>query len=133
MSSLRNISHWLKAKRTNSSVIGYLIHMTGWFACIGLTVYWGRAWLHLLDTFEAVLTAYKWSDWNGFRWLEALVEIPLHIFSQPIYCLQIAVICLIFAFTVNKAGYYYSPDAAVPKQSRMSGFGVFAVIAFFRR
>lgn len=107
--------------------------MVGWFACIGLTIYWGQAWLYLLDTIEAVLTAFKWSEWHGFRWLEALIEIPIHIFSQPLYCLQIVVICLIFAFTVNKDGYYYSPEAAGPKKSRMSGLGVFAMITFFRR
>lgn len=106
--------------------------MTGWFACIGLTIYWGRAWLHLLDTVEAVLTAYKWSDWTGFRWLEALVEVPLHIFSQPIYCLQIGVIALIFAFTVNKDGYHKFGSA--PSQSTAAnGSGMAAIFLFFKR
>lgn len=124
---------WLKAKRTSKSAIGYLIHMTGWFTCLWLTWYWGRAWLHLLDTFEAAATAYKWSDWQGLYWLEALIEVPIHIFSEPLYCLQVAAICMIFAFLVNKDGYYFSADAAVSGQSRKNGFGLAAIIMFFRR
>lgn len=105
--------------------------MTGWFTCLGLTFYWGLAWLHLLDTFEAAATAYKWSEWHGFYWLEALVEAPIHIFSEPIYCLQIAVICVIFAFTVNKDGYYNFSSA--PRKTGMGGAGLFTMLMFFRR
>ena len=105
--------------------------MTGWFTCLGLTFYWGRAWLHLLDTFEAAATAFKWSEWHGFYWLEALAEVPAHIFSKPVYCLQIAVICLIFAFTVNKDGYYnFRP---ILRKPRMGGVGLAAMMIFFRR
>lgn len=106
--------------------------MIGWFACFGLTIYWGRAWLHLLDTVEAVLTAYKWSDWTGLRWLEALVEIPIHIFSEPVYCLQIAVIGLVFALTVNKNG-YHKFGSAPARSTTASGSSMAAIFLFLKR
>ena len=73
----KHILGWLKARRTEFSVIGYLIHMTAWFTCLGLSIYWWRAWRHLLDTFEAAASAYKWSEWHGFYWLESLLAVPI--------------------------------------------------------
>lgn len=106
--------------------------MSGIITMLGLSIYWWRAWKHILDTIDAVLTAYKWSEWHGFYWLEALLEIPLHIFSEPIYCIQLTAISLVFAFTTNKEGYYQfgsNPSGS----TAASGASMATIFYFFKR
>jgi len=122
---------WFKKTRETHSKTGYWVHFLGQWLAVGLMIYWWRAMIHLLDTVEAFAVGWQNSDRTSFAVLDGFVAIPVHLISEPIYCLQLLAINVVLYLTVNREG--YRDPAYIPYKPNHGGIAIFAAMTLFRR
>lgn len=123
--------NWLKNTRRTQSTVGHWVHLAGQWVAVGLTITFWRAVLHLFDSVEAFAAAWQKSQSEHFGFLDGLVAVPIHLLSEPTYCLQLASIYLVLHLTVNRDG--YGSPAYVPYKPNHGGIAIFAAMTLFRR
>lgn len=121
---------WFKKTRQTHSKTGFWVHLAGQWLAVGMMIYFWRAMIHLLDTVEAFAGAWQRSSSEHFGFIDGLVAIPVHLISEPIYLLQLALIIFILHLTVNRTGYRGS--AYVPHKPNHGGIAIFAAMTLFR-
>ncbi len=122
---------WFKNTRRTHSKTGYWLHLGGQWLAVGLMIYFWRAMLHLLDGVAAFATGWQTSQSEHFGFLDGFLTIPVHLISEPAYCLQLAIIYLVLHLTVNREG--YGDPAYVPYKPNHGGIAIFAAMTLFRR
>ncbi|WP_299507428.1 hypothetical protein [uncultured Roseobacter sp.] len=122
---------WFKKTRQTHSKTGYWVHLGGQWLAVGLMIYFWRAMIHLLDTAEAVAGAWQKSHSEHFGFVDGLIAIPVHLVSEPMYFLQLALIVFVLHLTVNREG--YGDPMYVPYKPNHGGIAIFAAMTLFRQ
>lgn len=122
---------WFKKTRQTHSKTGYWVHLSGQLLAVGLMIYFWRAMLHLFDSVEALAAGWQNSQSEQLGFLEGLMAVPIHLISEPAFCLQLASIILILHLTVNREG--YRGPGYVHYKFNSGGLGVLAVMSVFHR
>lgn len=123
--------NWLKNTRRTHSKVGHWVHLGGQWLAVGLMIIFWRAVLHLLDSVEAFAAGWQQSQLEHFRILDGLLPVPIHLISEPAFCLQLAGIYLVLHLTVNKDG--YGGPAFLAQKQNNGGMAIFAAMTLFRR
>lgn len=122
---------WFKNTRQTHSKTGFWVHLGGQWLAVAMMVYFWRAIIHFFDTVEAFAGGWQRSQSEHFGFLNGLWAVPVHMVSEPIYCLQLAAIMLVLHLTVNREG--YGGPAYVPFKPNHGGMAIFAAMTLFRR
>lgn len=122
---------WFKKTRQTHSKTGYLVHFLGQWLAVGLMIYFWRAMVHLLGYLKAFAIGWQKSHSERFGFFDGVIAIGAHLGSEPIYCLQLAVIYAVLHLTVNREG--YGDPVYVPYKPNHGGMAIFAAMTLFRR
>lgn len=122
---------WFKNTRQTHSKTGFWVHLGGQWIAVAMMIYFWRAIIHLFDAVEAFAGGWQRSQSEHLGILEGLWAVPVHMLSEPVYCLQLAAILFVLHLTVNREGYRTS--AVLPNHYNSGGLGVLAVMSVFRR
>lgn len=122
---------WFKKTRQTHSKTGYWVHLGGQWLAVGLMIYFWRAMIHLLDTAEAFAGAWQKSQSEHFGFVDGLIAIPVHLVSEPIYFLQLALIIFVLHLTVNREG--YRGPSYIQYKHNSGALGTLFVMSLFRR
>ncbi len=123
--------NWLKNTRRTHSKVGHWVHLGGQWLAVGLMITFWRAILHLLDSVEAFAAGWQQGQSKYFGFLEGFLAVPIHLISEPVFCLQLASIYLVLHLTVNRDG--YGGPAYVPHKPNHGGIAIFAAMTLFRK
>jgi hypothetical protein len=123
--------NWLRNTRQTHSKVGHWIHLGGQWLAVGMMITFWRALLHLLDSVEAFATGWQNSQSEHFGFLDGLLAVPIHLISEPVFCLQLTGTYLVLHLTVNRDG--YGGPAYLSQKQNHGGMVIFAAMTLFRK
>lgn len=121
---------WLKKHREKGGMTGAVLHLSGWLIAISLSVYWWRAWKHLLDGGDPFAKGWMDSGSWAFGWINGLGSLGAHMVSDPLRLGQLIVIGAVLYLTLDRTAETNTND--VP-QTKPSGWATIAVYWLFNK
>ena len=122
---------WLKKHRENGGMIGAVLHLSGWLIAISLSVYWWRAWKHLLDGGDPFAKGWMDSGSLAFGWINGLGSLGGHMVSDPLRLGQLIVIGAVLYLTLDRTSPTSPTTSTVQKRS--SNEWLFWTWLFFKK
>lgn len=105
--------------------MGAIVHLSGWFAAILLSIFWWRAWKHLLDGGDPFAKGWMESGSWAFGWINGLWSFGGHLVSDPMRLGQLIAVGVIIYLTQDRTA---EPSKVELQQAKPSGWATIAII-----
>ena len=122
---------WLKEHREKGGMTGAVLHLSGWLIAISLSVYWWRAWKHLLDGGDPFAKGWMDSGSWAFGWIHGLLSLGAHMVSDPLRLGQLILIGAILYLTLDRTS--QTSPTTVTVQKRGSNEWLFWTWLLFKK